>query len=131
MAVFFPNFMGARQRARDSQRKSDLYHMRDAMELYKLDQVTPAYPDALPTGTCPTPNQCWSQNASCGGNIYMRKVPCDPSDNVSYTYTRNVSDNTKYELVACLENSADPDRDGTIATACTTTTNISYTVYEP
>ena len=36
-ALFLPNFMAARERARDSQRKSDLRQIQKALELYRQD----------------------------------------------------------------------------------------------
>ena len=43
-SIMLPNFMAARERARDSQRKSDLKQLQKSLELYKLDQALPAYP---------------------------------------------------------------------------------------
>lgn len=131
MTLFFPNFMSARERARDTQRKSDLKQIQSALELYKSDQNPVAYPtDAsgyFPAGLC---SQCWSSAADCGGNIYMRKMPCDPANlnPTPYVYTRN--DTIRYTLSACLENPVDPDKDITGVPACGTD-GTSYTVHEP
>src|SRR3989344_6888197 len=38
IVVIFPNFMGIRQRARDTGRKSDLAQLQKALEIYKQDQ---------------------------------------------------------------------------------------------
>jgi general secretion pathway protein G len=124
MVVLYPNFMGARQRARDSQRKSDLAQIQKALELYKLDQATPAYPAALPT--C---GVSWI----AGNNLYMRKVPCDPGSTnpTPYVYQGNAGgDVLRYNISACLENPADPDRDPTPVSipGCLGT---SYTLHEP
>lgn len=132
MVAIFPNFTGARQRARDNQRKIDVKNIQGALDLYKLDQNPPLYPTsgALGTGLC---GQCWSSDSDCGasgGNVYMRKLPCDPGGATTptpYTYTRNAADNLKYTLTACLENPVDPDRDPTPAASCA----VSYTVNEP
>ena len=48
-ALFLPNFMAVRERARDSQRKSDLKQIQKAFELYKQDQTPTAFPETLPT----------------------------------------------------------------------------------
>ncbi|PIU36636.1 prepilin-type cleavage/methylation domain-containing protein, partial [Candidatus Roizmanbacteria bacterium CG07_land_8_20_14_0_80_34_15] len=37
-ALFLPNFMAARERARDTQRKSDLRQIQKALEMHKQDQ---------------------------------------------------------------------------------------------
>lgn len=102
-ALFLPNFMAARERARDSQRKSDLRQIQKAFELYKQDQAPQAFPLALPAS-----NVCWSSLAGCTGNIYMNKFPTDSVSTQTYGYTVDNS-NLTYTLVACLENIADPD----------------------
>lgn len=106
-ALFLPNFMAARERARDSQRKSDLRQIQKAFELYKQDQINSSFPE---TSSFPAVNSCWSSGASCSGNIYMNKFPGDPnrSPTNNYHYVRGV-DSTTYVLCACLENKADSD----------------------
>lgn len=135
-ALLLPNFMGARQRARDAQRKSDLKQIQKALELYKLDQASTAYPTVLPAS-----NQCWSSGGSnnpCpAGNIYMNKFPADPVSTQTYGYSVN-NTNLTYTLVACLENVADSD-----GVSCNSVTNLPagynascptskcYPVYQP
>lgn len=134
MAVFFPNFMGARQRARDAQRKSDLAQMQKSLELYKLDQSPQSYPADAVLSSC---GGCWSAGgvyATCApSNLYMRKVPCDPGSTAitPYIYKRSATDNLKYTLSTCLENAVDADRDATVEPTCAPWTNVSYTVSEP
>lgn len=128
-AMFLPNFMAARERTRDSQRKSDLRQIQKAFELYKQDQADSSFPASLPTIS-----QCWSSIVSCAGNIYMNKFPADPNrtDNGgSYFYLRG-DDFVTYTLCACLENKADPD--GTSAncdTGYTCSSGKSYVVNQP
>lgn len=133
MVAVFPNFTGARQRARDNQRKIDLKNIQAALDLYKLDQNPPVYPTtgALGAILC---GKCWSSDGNCGqvagSNIYMRKLPCDPaaaSTPTPFIYTRNASDNLKYTFSTCLENPVDPDRDTSNVTGCA----VSYTINEP
>lgn len=133
MVAVFPNFSGARLRARDNQRKIDLKNIQSAMELYKSDQSPPAYMPS-PTWRPAICGACWSSDANCGSvagsNIYMRKIPCDPASLTTptpYIYSLNSSDNLKYTLSACLENPADSERDTSNVTGCET----SYTVHEP
>ena len=127
-ALFLPNFMAARERARDTQRKSDLRQIQKAFELYRQDQTDSSFPASLPTI-----NQCWSSLANCTGNVYMNKFPADPNrtDNGgSYFYSRTSS--TTYTLCGCLENKADPD--GTSANCDATYTcssGKSYVVNQP
>lgn len=108
VAILYPNFMDMRERARDSQRKSDLKQIQKALELYKENHFPPSYPAALP-------DPC--AQFIDGGNIYMAKVPGDPQGNCSgnvkrYQYYRYGSDPLRYELRACLENKQDPDGSG-------------------
>ena len=132
MVTIFPNFTGARQRARDSQRKTDLKNVQTALDLYKLDQKPPLYPStgALGSSLC---GKCWSSDADCGasgGNVYIKKLPCDNSGTspTPYAYAPNLTDNLRYTLSACLENPVDPDKDtGTPLGGCA----VSYTVSEP
>jgi len=101
IGLVFPNFMAARERARDSQRKSDLFQIQKALELYQQDNNSsfPADNNEVPWG------DTW-KNAS-GLITYMNKVPQDPmnsSDQRIYFYKIN---NGGYSLCACLENPVD------------------------
>lgn len=107
-ALLLPNFMGARERARDAQRKSDIKAIQKAFELYKTDQLEASYPATLPTA-----NQCWTSGGSglsCpAGTIYMNKFPAPPNNVGSSTYIYSRPTTRTYTLCACLENTADPD----------------------
>jgi prepilin-type N-terminal cleavage/methylation domain-containing protein len=112
------NLQDARERARDAQRKADLKQIQNAFELYKNDQNPQAYPETV----------SWRTDLTDGS--YMKNVPEDPTHKqidswpaVSYERT----DNLTYNLVVCLENGADPDRDDT--NVCDT--GYSYTLTEP
>lgn len=113
------NFIGVRQRSRDSQRKSNLRQIQSALELYRADQA--GYPTTIPA--------CGQSFTSPNGqNTYMAKVPCDPNGG-SYTYSS--TDITRYTLVGCLENSNDAEKDATNVAPCNGTTNFSYTLKNP
>lgn len=104
-ALLIPNYMGVRERARDTQRKSDLKNIQTALEMYKSDQNPPAYPDP----DLPAAGSCWSSGPGCTENIYMNKVPGDPN-RTSKDYYYDVDNTTlTYTLCTCLENVADPD----------------------
>ena len=125
-AILLPNFMGARERARDSQRKSDLKQIQKAFELYRMDQSPPSFPDALVTA-----GDCFSSVTNCSGNIYMSKFPSDPLPDRQYYYSVNNS-NLTYSLCACIENSADPDATTGDCGACGgCTTGPCYIVTQP
>lgn len=128
-ALLLPNFIGARQRARDVQRKSDLKSIQTSLEMYKLDQNPQSYPTGLPASLC---GLCWTStgaNATCpSGNVYMRKFSCDPAGitPTPYIYTQDPTDSLRYSLSTCLENPADSDRDPT--SVCSS--GASYTIHE-
>jgi prepilin-type N-terminal cleavage/methylation domain-containing protein len=111
------------KKSNDAKRKTDLRQLQAVFELWRADQGV--YPDSLPTcGTALTN----------GTTTYIQKIPCDPKDGTSqfvYTYLRPTI-NT-YELIACLENVSDPQKDTTNnSTYCTGgTTNWSYTLTNP
>lgn len=125
-AVAVPNFMGARERARDAQRKNDIRQIQNAFELYKQNQNPPRYLTDTQWATGLTCGSAW---ISLAGDTYMNKFPCDPSSGSKYSYTRDASDTLKYTLYACLENKSDPD--GVTATAGECTSLIKYQVTEP
>jgi len=111
------NLIGAKSRARDGQRKSDLRQIQAAFELYRADQN--GYPLSLPG--------CGSSLTNgAGGTIYMQKMPCDPLTHTSYIYTQT---GAGYTLSACLENTNDSQKDST--NVCATAGTWSYTVTNP
>ena len=117
-ALVTVNLQDARERARDVRRKSDVKQIQNAFELYKNDQNPQAYPDSA----------TWSVDLVDGE--YMKAVPTDPttvqiSSWPDYSYDQVTT--LTYTLVACLENSADPDLDA----ANTCSAGYSYTLTEP
>ena len=117
--IFFANYLGVRQRARDSQRKSNLRQIQAALELYRYDWGS--YPDVLYSTNCPT-----SSSLMRGTVTYMQKIPCDPSSNSFYMYPPGnyfYSVSGAYSLIACIENTKDTDPNtGTVlATWCSST----------
>ena len=114
--LLMANFIGVRQRGRDGQRKSNLFNIQSALELYRADAGL--YPT---TGNFPA---CNSPLTDGGSTTYMTKVPCDPLSG-SYVYTS--ADGTTYTLYACLENAEDSQKDTTPSGSCTT----SFTLTNP
>lgn len=106
-AMLVPNFMAARERARDSVRKSDLSQIQKALELYKQDVSPPSFP-----GTLPPPGTQWKSPPPVE-NVYMQKVPKDPLSSsittIPYYYEINATDRLKYTLAACVENKGELD----------------------
>ena len=125
------NFVGVRQRARDAQRKSDLRQMQSALEIYRADNSS--YP-ASGNGNGLFPTTCGNSFVDLNNSItYMQKVPCDPlntSPNV-YTYTPvGTAPYLKYQIVACLENVNDSQKDPVNNASCGSS-NWSYTINNP
>ena len=102
--LIVPNLTAGPQRARDSQRKSDLRNVKTALETYFNDNNQ--YPSsanyaALSTPLTPT---------------YIKTLPVDPKGGTTaapiYTYTATCSGTpstcTSYALTATLENTNDP-----------------------
>lgn len=115
-AALFPNFMSARQRARDSTRKHDLLEIKNALRMYYNDHQ--AYPATLgteifgcnsgpgnPITVCDW-NSIWQKD-----NItYMQRMPFDPIPTESYSYCVS-GDLNGFVVWAELENLADLDAD--------------------
>jgi general secretion pathway protein G len=102
------NFIGAKARARDAQRKSDVRQIQAAVELYRADQDT--YPTDAEMSTC-------KAQLTKNGTIYMKSIPCDPLSNTAYTYSTDATQTT-YTLTACLENKN--DKEGISVASCGT-----------
>lgn len=111
------NFIGVRQRARDTQRKSDLRQLQSALELYKSDVGN--YPFGFSNYSVTNTSSCTTSSrvSFVSGNVtYMSKVPCDPLTSSGYdsgNYYYYSANGTAYTLAACLENSNDSDTDTT------------------
>jgi general secretion pathway protein G len=131
VSVASVNFIGVRERARDSQRKSDIAQIQIALELFRTD--TGAYPTAAqyPVG-------CNGVFQSTTGTLYLKKTPCDPLNpsQQRYIYAPTTT-NTGYCLRACFENSRDSKKDMTnnAVSGCTIPVcpggKYSYTVQNP
>lgn len=109
-SLLIPNLIGVRQRARDSQRKSDIRQMQSALELYRADNA--AYPSVIDTPYRLNSTACTASNIFTSPNLlvtYMQKIPCDPTgtgvyNGGNYYYYSNQK---TYTLAGCLENTAD------------------------
>ena len=120
--LLVPNYMGARERSRDTQRKSDLRQIQKAMEMYKQDQSSPQYPAS--DSFLATAGNSWA----AGDTVYMAKIPGDPNRTPSNKYYYKRTSNLTYTLCACLENTADTDTTGNIKDGhCSTDAVDTYT----
>ena len=126
------NFIGIRQRARDSQRKSDVRQIQAALEIYRADQGS--YPSAVPNSTNGSCSRSFlSDSSNCNSTVYMKNVPTDPLNTGQYVYTYISSGGTTYTIYLCLENVNDSQKDTTNNSAyCNDTSNRwSYTLQNP
>lgn len=121
-SVLLANFSGARERARDAKRKSDLNTLKTALQLYYNDfgrfpaagtGNTIAGCGAAGTSVCN-----WTTGSAAGTpfsagnplNIYMGSMPGDPlSGSTSYQYAYLESATVDFTISATLENSSDAD----------------------
>lgn len=109
--LLMANFIGIRQRGRDGQRKSNLYQLQSALELYRSDHGV--YPTALATcGTGASLN--YTDPTTLAVTVYMQTIPCDPLTRSPFKYASTAG--TTYSLIACLENKQDADKDATDTT---------------
>lgn len=117
--LLMANFISAKVRARDAQRKSDMRQIQSALELYRSDQGS--YPTAA-LFVC-------GASLTSGGTTYIQKIPCDPvnSGGYVYTYTPAGTPPVTYTLKSCLENTNDAQKDGTNTCA----SGVSYTLTNP
>lgn len=116
-SLLISNVTGARERARDSQRKSDLQQIKEALRMYKNDFG--GYPATGTTsgtikgcGTTATPADClWGGEFKKDNTIYMKILPKDPSSgstDIYYVYSLG-ADQDSFTLYANLENKSDQD----------------------
>lgn len=126
------NFIGVRQRSRDSQRKSDLRQMQSALELYRSDNGNYPSPNSNNSpANCPVGAPVSLKSTDCSTSIYLNKVPLDPGGS-SWPAYRYSSNGTTYTITACLENGNDSDKDTTnLNPPCDGTTQFSFTVSNP
>ncbi|HSA84275.1 MAG TPA: prepilin-type N-terminal cleavage/methylation domain-containing protein [Patescibacteria group bacterium] len=110
------------KKANDAKRKADLTQLQAALELYRADQDT--YPDSLPA--------CGSSLVG-GTATYLQRIPCDPRNTGQFMYNYERLTFNTYQLIACLENTTDINKDATNNTTYCEgdTTNWSYTVTNP
>lgn len=119
-SLLFVNFSGARERARDTKRKTDLNVVKNALQLYYNDfgkfptagaGSTIAGCGAVGTSVCSWTNANVAGSAFSAGNplnIYMGVLPGDPqSPTTQYAYA--VDATVDYKLTTTLENASDTD----------------------
>lgn len=114
--LLMANFVGVRQRGRDGQRKSNLYNIQSALELFRSDSGSYPYSGGTIFPEC-------GSSLAYNNSTYMQTVPCDP---LGGNYVYQSSDGITYTLYACLENEADSGK--TAAPSSPTTVCTTYFV---
>lgn len=96
------SFVGVREKARDSERKSDLSLIQAPLQTYFEDH------GQFPLSSLDFKIKDGETIVSWGGswNPYMSRVPKDPNPNLNYCYES--SDGSWYRLCAKLEHCPDP-----------------------
>lgn len=132
VALAIPNYLGARQRAKDSKKKSEMIALKAALRLYYNDFNT--YPASFNggvgkvnyikgcgvngVGECPCSSSLdFASEADCD-NIYMKKFPSDLGTGIFYY---KVTSGDDFCLRVVLDNKSDPDiatSQSRCATAC-------------
>ena len=94
------------QKGRDAKRKGDLQQIRAALEQYRADKGGYWFWAQHYLATC---NASFTDGAS---NTYIQKFPCDPNGSSYYNggnYDYEGTTGNSYAIIACLENTNDPD----------------------
>lgn len=96
------SLQGPRKKARDSQRKADLYALRNSLELYLNDQENQLF---LPQ------NQAVVASPDTTGlsTPYLKNFPTDPKPGQNYYYLTDQTGKT-FLISTNLETDTDPDR---------------------
>lgn len=126
-ALITTNLSGARSRARDTRRKSDLRTIAQSLRLYYNDAkqfpegIAPDYA-IIGCGTIAIPLVCsWGGTFATDSSTYSNSLPTDPSSSstavINYQYYSPSDD--AFLLVTSLENASDPDITAT-QLSCTT-----------
>ncbi len=111
------SFRSTQQRARDSQRKSDLKEVKTALALYYSDYgyfpANNGNGEILGCGGSGTSACAWGGQWCAGGagcsRVYMNILPIDPINAASNTYRYTKVSDDSFTITALLENSNDTD----------------------
>ena len=103
----FSSYKATRKRGKDAKRKSDLNQIKMALRMYYNDNQ--GYPNNNINGlieACGDATFNWGDEFSCGGTVYMKKLPEDPAGR-PYFYEQQSGGDEGFNLYACLDNLGD------------------------
>lgn len=110
LSVF--GIQGARESARDANRKSDLEQLRSGLEIYKSDCGVYPAPDSYQVDS---PLHGTQSSGSCStDSVYISNVPSDPISTQRYFYARP----TVYTYVLCAALEQTPISNVPTGTTC-------------
>lgn len=132
VSMAFASYSTTQAKGRDSRRKTDLDTIKKALELAKIDSAGQYYYPTCDGGV----NNCALSNTNTAPDIsptYTQNVPTDVKTKTGYIFATFAADGTTlcttncptYQLIACLENKNDPQKDTTTYPSCT---DASYTI---
>ena len=106
LSIGFVFYQRALQNARDQTRLSDLSNVKIALEQYFADDNF-VYPTSNAGRiNCGGPDLDWGTSSlDCGGFIYMKVLPRDPSGSPEYCYVATGSPPNEFIIHAQMENS--------------------------
>lgn len=144
ITIMASGFRNAQLRGHDTQRKSDLKELSNALELFYQDYgyyppSSGGYIQACPySGGTSSGTQCdWGSGSMADGKtVYFKTMPEDPSSDYTYYYQVVAGSNQqKYQIYAHLENSQDPDcisgtcTDSQVPVTCGSAAICNYAVF--
>lgn len=113
VAVALPNFLGARQRAKDARRKAELGELKSALRLYYNDY------NSYPSGSGAAINGCGTAGTSAcpqtgpfqagpagSETVYMKRLPAEYLYSLHPLHPTNTDD---FLAKVTLDNTSDPD----------------------
>ncbi len=123
VTVLLPNFIGGRQRAKDTRRKLDVEQISSALEQYR--SVAGVYPSSI-THNCDAAKETLTYDSGSAGIVtFLSTVPQDPGCSTYKYYSTMTS--TDYSVCAYLETATTGSAGITLPSdSCGTGINCNY-----
>lgn len=111
-ALLMANISGIRERARDTERKTDLRAIKTALSLYyTIERSYPLSDSENKIVACgePPASCSWGELWNRGETVYLKILPQDPLESQTYYYYYDSTSPDNFILKATLENLSDKD----------------------